>query len=208
MIEVDRTAIDIAIGMGVEAMLYENVSSQYDIVFSSHVIEHYEDLDLFFERIKLLLKPGAVAVIACPNKDSKEFYRVEHLRGYLKMIKSSNLWSFVSNPWWCLDPPRHYYALSARTLAVLAEKHGFAVLDQFSEFSTRSHFSHNDMYALVSLENLLNPLKLLYKVYVNILSLLMSVFFRRSLYGDNLVSVLKLNAAGSIDVNGQESVTI
>lgn len=191
MVEVDKSAIEVARGLGVRAMTLDEVSETFDIVFSSHVIEHYKDLDLFFSRINALMKPSGKAVVACPNKDSKEFYRVEHVRGYMRKVKSSNLLKFMSNPWWCLDPPRHFYSLSEKTFSVLAERHGFTVVDKFSEFSTQSNFSHNDMYALCRPENVLNPLKLIYKAYVNLLSLFMSIFFRKSMYGDNLVVVLK-----------------
>ena len=197
MVEVDLRAIEIARALGIKAMSLEDVNGEFDVVFSSHVIEHYQDLDLFFSRVKTLSRPSGLAVVACPNKDSREFYRFEHVRGYLGVVKASGLFDFISNPWWCLDPPRHFYSLSRQSLTFLAEKHGFAVVETFSEFSTRSNFCHNDMYALCRLGNLLNPLKLLYKIYVNLSSLLMSMIFKNSMYGDNLVVVLKKLPVGT-----------
>lgn len=195
MVEVDEQAAFIAAEMGVNVSGIGSIK-EYDIIFSSHVIEHYKDLHGYFDTLYKLAKPDGIAIIACPNKDAKEFYRIEHALGYKNTIKSARIRDFIANPWWCLDPPRHFYALSSRSLRFLAAQHGFSVVEEFTEFSTRSNFCHNDMYSICRLSSLKRPMRLFYKVYVNIVSWWMSIFFKDKMFGENLVIIIKkLNRA-------------
>lgn len=61
----------------------EHKTYQFDVITMWHVLEHVHDLDKYIYRLKQLLKPGGVLVIAAPNYKSydAEFYQ-EHWAGF------------------------------------------------------------------------------------------------------------------------------
>ena len=71
----------------------ENKPYQFDVITMWHVLEHVHDLDMYIYRLKQLLKPDGVLVIAVPNYKSydAEFYK-EH--------------------WAAFDVPRHLWHFS------------------------------------------------------------------------------------------------
>ncbi|MDO3694018.1 class I SAM-dependent methyltransferase [Wenyingzhuangia sp. chi5] len=71
----------------------ENKPYQFDVITMWHVLEHVYDLDMYIYRLKQLLKPDGVLVIAVPNYKSydAEFYK-EH--------------------WAAFDVPRHLWHFS------------------------------------------------------------------------------------------------
>lgn len=70
---------------------------QFDVITMWHVLEHVHDLDIYIYRLKQLLKPDGVLVIAVPNYKSydAEFYK-EH--------------------WAAFDVPRHLWHFSQTSI--------------------------------------------------------------------------------------------
>jgi len=78
----------------------------YDAVTMSHVIEHVPDPIGAINKCRSILKPGGVLVLITPNINS-----LGH-----RIYKSNSL---------LLDPPRHLYIFSKKTLEKIATKAGF-----------------------------------------------------------------------------------
>lgn len=72
-------------------------AERFDVIVSSHVIEHAYDPRSFVARAGLLLAQGGVMTVLTPN-----FGSVGH-----KLFKSD---------WYCLDPPRHLCLFTAKSL--------------------------------------------------------------------------------------------
>lgn len=96
-------------------VIFEGVFEDYksdvafDLIFSSHVIEHVESPIVFLEKIYHALKDGGIAVIDTPNIDCMQ-YRI------------------FSKNWGGLHSPRHWTLFDRKTLAASARKAGFKVL--------------------------------------------------------------------------------
>lgn len=56
-------------------------AGQYDVVVSTHTIEHLKDDKQFVKTVKALLKPGGRAIIATPWREEVQGH-FEHVRGY------------------------------------------------------------------------------------------------------------------------------
>jgi len=133
-----------------DRMLQEDAC--YDVVFSSHVIEHFLDLGLFFEILMRRTKPGGLLVIATPNRETWEYLaRPPLLAHYVTQLVGRNLlrapqalYRLVTDSWLCCDPPRHIYAFDRDSLSHVARSAGLVVEDVFSEYSFRA------LYARVS----------------------------------------------------------
>jgi 2-polyprenyl-3-methyl-5-hydroxy-6-metoxy-1,4-benzoquinol methylase len=41
---------------------------EYDIIYALHIIEHFEEVNIFFNKIKELLKKDGICIISCPNR--------------------------------------------------------------------------------------------------------------------------------------------
>lgn len=124
----------------------------YDVVFSTHVIEHFLDLNLFFEILMRRTKPGGLLVVATPNRATWEYLARPNLfRYYVQQVVGRNvlrlpraLFRLATDPWLCCDPPRHLYAFDRHSLTHVAQSAGLVVEDVFSEYSFRA------LYARVS----------------------------------------------------------
>lgn len=78
----------------------------YDVIIMNHVIEHLHDPIPFLAECHRILRPGGMLVAITPNARS---YGHKHFR-----------------KWWRdLDPPRHLYLFSQKTLRQIATKSGF-----------------------------------------------------------------------------------
>jgi SAM-dependent methyltransferase len=81
---------------------------RFNAITMWHVLEHVHDLNETLERVKALLAPGGVFIIAVPNCNSWD------ARNYGKF-------------WAAYDVPRHLYHFIDVTLNKLITKHGFEI---------------------------------------------------------------------------------
>jgi 2-polyprenyl-3-methyl-5-hydroxy-6-metoxy-1,4-benzoquinol methylase len=88
--------------------IYQLPAGQYDAITMWHVLEHVHDLQGYWQRLALLLKPGGVLFIAVPNYTSKDA-------------------ATYKEHWAAWDVPRHLYHFSPQAMQTLAAKHGFHI---------------------------------------------------------------------------------
>lgn len=81
-------------------------ASAFDCITLWHVLEHFHNPEAYMADLRMLLKPGALCVIALPNCYSYDalYYR---------------------NFWAAWDVPRHLWHFSPLTFKIFAEKCGF-----------------------------------------------------------------------------------
>lgn len=65
----DITSIDPAINMDLNTFYSKSKEKRYNIIFSTSVIEHVENDELFIDQICKLLKPNGYGVLTCDFKD-------------------------------------------------------------------------------------------------------------------------------------------
>ena len=82
---------------------------RYDIVISTHVLEHLRDVHAYFEKTAALLQPGGLSIILTPSADALLF---RLLRQY----------------WTGATPEEHNLFLSRQAAACLAERYGFEIV--------------------------------------------------------------------------------
>ena len=87
---------------------YSLPEKSFDIITLWHVLEHVHDLNGYFTKLKLLLKPGGRLLIAVPNYTSVD---AAHYGKY----------------WAAYDVPRHLYHFSPDSMKQLAERHGLKI---------------------------------------------------------------------------------
>ena len=86
----------------------EAAPGSFRIITLWHVLEHLHKLNDSFDRIGTLLEENGTLIIAVPNSDSPDALRYRQ-------------------HWAAYDVPRHLYHFNARTVSLLAERHGFEV---------------------------------------------------------------------------------
>ncbi len=82
----------------------------FDLIFSSHVVEHVELPINFLKNIRLALKDDGVAIIDTPNIDCLQF-------------------EIFSKHWGGLHSPRHWTLFDKKTLGDSAKKAGFNIME-------------------------------------------------------------------------------
>ena len=82
---------------------------QFDVITLWHVLEHVHDLQLTIQKLKDLLKPDGVLIIAVPNYTSLDAY---HYGPY----------------WAAYDVPRHLYHFSPYAMEQLMNNNGLRVI--------------------------------------------------------------------------------
>ncbi|MGA4643629.1 class I SAM-dependent methyltransferase [Limisphaera sp. 4302-co] len=112
-VEVDPQAVATARARGVPVRLGTLEEQQYpdasfDAVFSAHVLEHVHDPAGLLRECARVLKPSGRLVLLTPNLESHGHRR-------------------FGPAWLNLDPPRHLYLFSPRTLRRLAERAGLKI---------------------------------------------------------------------------------
>jgi len=82
-----------------------HIDRQFDVVMMHHVFEHTVDPVRVFADMKRVMKPGGVAIIRVPVADSYA-------------------WKTYGINWVSLDPPRHVFVPTLRSMAILSHHHG------------------------------------------------------------------------------------
>jgi len=101
----DKLHLKVHLGM-LESQNFQN--NIFDAIVMSHVIEHvYDPLAIFTESLRIL-RPGGKLVVTTPNIESLGHRRFQ-------------------TSWLHLDPPRHLFIFSLRTMKKIAEKSGLSV---------------------------------------------------------------------------------
>ncbi|WP_276486114.1 class I SAM-dependent methyltransferase [Paraflavitalea pollutisoli] len=88
--------------------LFNLPASHFDVITMWHVLEHVHQLDDYIERLKALLKPGGVLLIAVPNYTSHDA-------------------TYYQAHWAAYDVPRHLYHFSPASMRTLLQRHGLSV---------------------------------------------------------------------------------
>lgn len=91
--------------------LFSFPDSSFDVITLWHVLEHVHRLNETLERLKLLLKPDGVLIIAVPNH---ECFDAGHYKEH----------------WAAYDVPRHLYHFNIRSMLRLLEKHDLKCIAQ------------------------------------------------------------------------------
>jgi 2-polyprenyl-3-methyl-5-hydroxy-6-metoxy-1,4-benzoquinol methylase len=86
----------------------EITSKQFDVITLWHVLEHVSDLETYISKLKSLLKPNGVLVIAVPNFKS---FDALHYKQY----------------WAAFDVPRHLWHFSKKSIQLLFSKQKMTV---------------------------------------------------------------------------------
>jgi SAM-dependent methyltransferase len=101
----ERFGVPVIVGTLAEARLNDQ---SFDAVTLSHVIEHVHNPVALLQECHRVLKPGGRLVVVTPNVES---------RGH----------QVFGEHWRDLDPPRHLYLFSLRTLRICAAKSGLDI---------------------------------------------------------------------------------
>lgn len=119
------------LGFEAEAGRFEDYEAgegeRYDVVHSSHVIEHLESPLEYMRKVYELLEPGGVSVFITPSHDTWEAKR-------------------FGKHWGGLHVPRHWCVLDTHSAKLLGERAGFEHV--LTSFSTNSGFWTFSAHAL------------------------------------------------------------
>ncbi|NLP59071.1 bifunctional 2-polyprenyl-6-hydroxyphenol methylase/3-demethylubiquinol 3-O-methyltransferase UbiG [Lutibacter sp. B1] len=92
--------------LGENTKIYSNIDeldNKFDVITLWHVLEHVPNLDEYISKLKTLLKPNGVLVIAVPNFKS---FDANHYKQF----------------WAAFDVPRHLWHFSKKSIQLLFEK--------------------------------------------------------------------------------------
>lgn len=92
----------------------ETGPAQFNCVTMWHVLEHLHDLNESIEFVKGRLLPGGVFIVAVPNCNSWDAQKFGKF-------------------WAAYDVPRHLYHFTEATMKILAEAHGFEIVQSFPQ---------------------------------------------------------------------------
>ena len=115
-IEKDSNARDYAItnfGLDVkdEQSLWALKDESFDVITLWHVLEHLDNLNEVVDKIKSILKPNGVMILALPNHNSHD---AKKYKGY----------------WAAYDVPRHLWHFTPDSVEKLLSKHQFKIIKQ------------------------------------------------------------------------------
>jgi 2-polyprenyl-3-methyl-5-hydroxy-6-metoxy-1,4-benzoquinol methylase len=83
-------------------------AGSFDVITLWHVLEHVESLHAYMQRLKALLVPDGVLLIAVPNYTSADAMH-------------------YGSHWAAYDVPRHLYHFSPSSMRILADKHDLKI---------------------------------------------------------------------------------
>lgn len=88
--------------------LSELPRESFDVITLWHVLEHVHDLHKYILKLKELIKPGGIILIAVPNYTSKDS-------------------EYYNRVWAAYDLPRHLYHFSPASMRILLHRYGMNV---------------------------------------------------------------------------------
>jgi 2-polyprenyl-3-methyl-5-hydroxy-6-metoxy-1,4-benzoquinol methylase len=98
--------------LNVHAETFENFQSerQFGVILSAHVIEHLSDVHQYFHSAGKMLSPGGLNIFLTPNGGSALFFLFRRF-------------------WSPATPDEHNLFLTFKSVKILAEKHGYDVVN-------------------------------------------------------------------------------
>lgn len=170
-------------------------SRRFDLIFCTHVVEHYVDVVGLLDAMRRVLAPGGIIILATPNQQCKEyFFRLGWLASYLKQTTHS-IWQlplsvlkFVRTPWICCDPPRHIHAFNQKSMTRLLEKAGFELLKSFGEYSGMQDYQFSTVRMDWRIRGIRSLLKIPYKGFMIGGIRMLRILRPDGRWGDNLVA--------------------
>ena len=121
--------VDPAINYDLDTYVHlPSTTGNFDVIFSTSVIEHVKDDGLFVSQIAALLKPGGIAVLTCDYNDSYKpgdklpqtdfrFYTRQDIIGWL--LHSADGCNLVDEPRWDCPEPDFVYDGCTYTFATI-----------------------------------------------------------------------------------------
>jgi len=88
---------------------FEEAEGTFDIFYLSHVLEHLEDPQKIFNKIKKIANKRAIVIVKVPNIDSL-------------------MARLMKRRWGWLAPPEHFYHFNYHSLKYLTEKNGWEIV--------------------------------------------------------------------------------
>lgn len=118
--------------MTTETFLKQNPDKKFDIIFCRHIIEHLEHPKSLINDIYHLLKKDGCLIIETDNNKSYELlfnYNTKnfYMSLYKHNLKGFNIFKFIKNPIFVIDPPRHLQAFRVKNLKKMIEDHGLEI---------------------------------------------------------------------------------
>lgn len=98
--ELAQNKLNVNSGATIFSELIEINDKQFDVITLWHVLEHVPDLDIYILKLKSLLKPNGVLVVAVPNYKSYD-------ANYYKQF------------WAAFDVPRHLWHFSKKSIELI-----------------------------------------------------------------------------------------
>lgn len=93
---------------------YDAIVGQFDLVMMHHSLEHMADQAQVVARMFDLTRPGGRMLIRIPTIDCSAF-------------------EIYGGDWVQIDPPRHFFLHSRRSIRLLVERAGFRVVDLYDD---------------------------------------------------------------------------
>ncbi len=103
-----------------------DMPGEFDLISFNHVLEHMPDQVGVLRQTRSLLSSSGMAIVRIP-------------------IASSNAWRVYRENWVQLDPPRHFYLHTEKSLKKLAEMAGFQIREIIYD-STSLQFWGSELY--------------------------------------------------------------
>ena len=137
-LEGDRTTLT---GIKLLKRELEQVDRQFDLVMMHHAFEHTPDPIRVVGEIKRAMRPGGVAILRVPVADCYA-------------------WKTYGTNWVALDPPRHIFVPTVRSMAILSKEHGLRfgqVVHDANEFQFWGSEQYTDDIPLVDPRSYARP---------------------------------------------------
>jgi 2-polyprenyl-3-methyl-5-hydroxy-6-metoxy-1,4-benzoquinol methylase len=91
------------------------VEKKFDIITLWHVMEHLENPQIIFEKLRKIIKDDGILIFQVPNNESMGF-------------------KFGKENWFHLDSPRHLAIPNKKTIEIICKKNGLRIIDIKNEF--------------------------------------------------------------------------